>query len=135
MPSISFSLRCLVVFGCVLFLNALHVKNQLQSSTEVGQDSPPSPIAYYKDIISWFAVYGLFQYYGNYCQQYQIVSGQSSISRPGFLFAYFTCDVCKPVKDSYLQHPIGLIFAAADRPQRAVYLEVQNPSFKAYRCY
>ena len=106
----------------------------ITQSIKLKQDSPPNPVAYYKDGLSWFTVYGLTQYYGTYCKKINIVADQTSSSKPGFKVAYFPCDECIGFKDKYLAHPIGLIFGSADRPQRVKYVDSQNPKIQAYRC-
>ena len=82
--------------------------------------------------MSWFAANGLGYYYGTYCQSGRIVQDIASEAKPGWLLAYYTCDECASVKSQYLSHPIGLIFAAADRPQRVMYLNASG--IQAYRC-
>jgi hypothetical protein len=122
-------------FSLILILLLLQssCKNLKKSETNI-RDGPPNPIYYYQDAASWFGIYGLQQYYGLYCQNIKIVTDQTSSSKPGYKFAYFTCDQCTSVKDKYLAHPIGLIFAAADKPQRVKYLDSQSPKIQAYRC-
>ena len=79
MHSISFSLRCLALLACVMSLNALQLKNQLESSNEVSQYQqglrpPTSPYSiYYKGELSWYATYGLIKAHGLYCRNGKVV--------------------------------------------------------------
>lgn len=104
------------------------------SKTNSTQQGPPNPVAYYKDGLSWFTTHGLSEYYGTYCKSASIVGDITSSSKPGFKIAYYTCNECLPIKDKYLSHPIGLIFAIGDKPQRVKYIDSKDPKIEAYRC-
>ena len=125
---------CSLALIVILFLSyssCINLKNSLKSSTK--DDTPQNPVYYYKETPSWYGLHGLIQYYGTYCLKNHVVSGNSSKSKPGWLYAYYTCDQCSNIKDKYLQHPIGLIFGAADRPQRIAY--ISEKEYTAYRCH
>jgi hypothetical protein len=53
----------------IFFANSLNLKSSSLAKVQTTQDSPNYNVVYFKDAISWFAKYGLQQYYGTYCEQ------------------------------------------------------------------